>query len=185
MTRLISLLLALVLAFAGCGGDDADEPNGAATAETMQGETAEDEAEEEEPDESASEFVKANTEMAMKAQFGRTWANLHPALQQVTTRAAWEACQRKSHDELALVKVHELEVVEEYPDPHEAPGVGRVDAVAVTMRMEFEHPLLEGRREVTDTVHVVNVDGEWKGIWNAERYEAYANGRCPDDEATD
>jgi hypothetical protein len=176
---IVRLSLAAALLLAGCGGDS-DPPRLAAPTSPTVVSTATTSPMATEPVETPGDFALAAVDANLKGQYGKIWSVLHPLHQETTTRGEWESCKREEAQGRAGMKINEVEVVESYPDSYDDPAIGVVDAVAVTVRMKFEHPLLEGEQEATDTLHVLNVDGAWRGLWEPATYEAYVAGRCPD-----
>lgn len=181
----LALLSLAVVANTGCGGDEEAATTtvnvtttSPAATETSDTTTAEPEPAE--PAESAASFAKSVTEANLKGQYGKNWARLHPAHKDETSRSEWEACQEKAADGRAGIKVLSIDVLETYVDEYEAPKLGPVEATAVTMRLRYTHPLFEGEQELTDTIYIVDVDGEWRGLWDQATFDAYQAGRCPD-----
>ena len=121
----------------------------------------------------AVDLVWAN----IRGQYGRVWPRLHPRYQRVTTRAFWEACQRKQSAQTAGVEWLSIRATDAYPDRVRLPLLGRVNVTAVTISARVEY--LGTRRTITDTNYWILLRGVWRGLWQPETYRAYARHRCP------
>src|SRR5262245_42749682 len=67
----------------------------------------------------------------IRGQYGKVWPLLHPRYQRVTTRAFWEACQRKRARQTAGVKWISVKATQAYPDRITLPLLGSIPVVAV------------------------------------------------------
>jgi hypothetical protein len=128
---------------------------------------------------SASDFAVEVSWGNVRSQYGKVWSRLHPRHQRVTTRAFWEACQRKRAKERGGIEVHGLKAIDEYADIVKLPLLGPRRVQAVTLEMRYSHPLLGSNKKLTDTVYVIRWGETWKGLWTPESYQAYAKRRCP------
>jgi len=128
---------------------------------------------------SASAFLVELSWGNVRAQYGKVWSKLHPRYQRVTTRAFWEACQRKKDKAAAGIDVHAIRAIDEYPDTVTLPVLGSVKVRAVTLEMRYSHPLLGINKKMVDTVYALKWGSTWKGLWEPETYTAYAKWRCP------
>jgi hypothetical protein len=165
--RITAALLFVALA-AGCGGDG-DESAGTTTAGTTTTE---------EPEQDAGEFMKELYEQRLRGQYGREWETLHPAQQKIVTRNRYDACGRQS-DNGAGTRI-ETEVVDTYEEPVLVKGSGTVNSTAVTLRFTYNNPLTGKQAEEHQTLHAVQVGGEWKWILSPAGYDSYAKGNCPE-----
>ena len=150
-TRLALLLVAVACGAAACGGG---------------------------PRETASQFAVASARRTFAFQFEAQWQHLHPALRRVTTREAYVRCQRQRFGLLVGTKILDVKAVHEFSDPIDAPGVGRISAVAVDLEATLVTPGF-GRQHVENRTHVVRVDGTWRALWTEDVVAAYEAGRCP------
>src|SRR5262245_10967746 len=74
----------------------------------------------------------AQTWANIHGQYGKVWSLLHPRYQRVTTRAFWEACQRKRARQTAGVKWISVKATDAYgPDRITLPLLGSIPVVAV------------------------------------------------------
>jgi hypothetical protein len=98
------------------------------------------------------------------------YAALHPAYQNVVSRKRFLTCTRAS----ALGGLESIEILDVYDDPVEIPGVGRVAAKAVRVR------LTSSNGTVPPFVnHEVKVGSRWLWVLNGRSANAYLAGRCP------
>jgi hypothetical protein len=114
----------------------------------------------------------------IRAQYGKVWPLLHPRYQRVTTRAFWEACQRKRAKKNAGVKWLSVKATDAYPDRITLPLLGSIPVVAVSVETRIEY--LGTKRTVRDTLYWTTLNGVgWVGLWEPATYRAYKAHRCP------
>ncbi len=101
------------------------------------------------------------------SNFRGRWDRLHPAHQAVVSREEFAACSER----LDLLNV---QVLAEYDRDVDVPLVGPTGARAVV----FTATTRDGQ-SVTDTVHMVEVGGEWVWFLSQDELDAYLDGRCP------
>ena len=131
----------------------------------------------------------AQTWASIRGQYGKVWPLLHPRYQRVTTRAFWEACQRKHARKTAGVKWLSVKATAAYPDRVTLPLLGKVPAVAVIVEAKIKHG---GRTQTVRDTHYwaplhwtvgrdgsVTGDGNWVSLWDPVTYRAYKAHRCP------
>lgn len=104
-------------------------------------------------------------------RFARAYETLHPAHQKLVPRPLFITCARRS---VAIHKLDSIEVLDVFDDTYEAPGLGKVRAKAVRVRVTTT----TGN---TDTFvnHEVKVGSRWRWVFNAAAIRAYRTGRCP------
>lgn len=138
------------------------------------------------PKKTASQFVVETVWQSIRGQYGRVWAKLDPAYKKVTTRARWEACQRRKADALGGDWLS-MTATDEYSDRVILPLLGNTAVTAVSLEGRVRLPQ-SGVRRVRTTLYVRqarvfnpgNVVLVWRGLWTPEQYRAYKAGRCPD-----
>lgn len=114
---------------------------------------------------------------SIRGQYGRVWPLLHPRYQRVTTRAFWEACQRKRARKTAGVKWLSVKAPVAYPTGVTLPLLGSIPVVAVIVDSKFKH--LGKTQTVRDTHYWAPLNGWWVALWDPETYRAYKAHRCP------
>ena len=108
-----------------------------------------------------------------KSQFGRSWEELHPAQQELIDRNDFMRCAEEASDE-SLVAFSDLEILETYEEDIPVPGTDlTVPSVAVTVEITNTILGITG----ADTLHEIDVDGEWR--WILSEPEAYQGENCP------
>jgi hypothetical protein len=159
--RALAVFVALIVAFAGCGGGDDDKPSSQAARDGA-------------PAESAEDAFRRQLGYASKGQLVRMWDEMHPAQQAVVPRDLFVKCQGEAW---SGVDVRDVDVLETFREKVALPGSSlEVDATALTFRITA---VVAGRTlSDTDTMHEVAVDGAWR--WVASGGDAYAKGECPD-----
>ena len=110
-------------------------------------------------------------------QYGFVWPLLDPRYQRVTTRAFWEACQRKRARQTAGVKWISVKATDAYPDRITLPPFGSIPVVAVSVEAKIKY--LGSTRTVRDTFYWLNEDRGFTSLWDAATYRAYKAHRCP------
>jgi hypothetical protein len=105
------------------------------------------------------------------------WPSLHPAQQRVATRAVYVNCEALTPipghlDWIRLVRAKDERIT--VPGDH-----GLVPSKAVTFRVKLSEPVLDESVVVTQTVHAVAVDGEWRWILSPKRFGIYRSRSCP------
>ena len=113
----------------------------------------------------------------IRGQYGFVWPLLDPRYQRVTTRAFWEACQRKRARQTAGVKWISVKATAAYPDRITLPLLGSIPVVAVSVEAKIKY--LGSTRTVRDTFYWLNGDGGFTSLWDAATYRAYKAHRCP------
>lgn len=110
------------------------------------------------------------------------WPSLHPAQQRVATRAVYVSCEAMTPipghlDWIRLVRAKDEQIT--VPGDH-----GVVPSKAVTFKVKLSEPLLDESVIVTQTVHAVAVDGEWRWILSPKRFGIYRSRSCPTAESS-
>ena len=113
---------------------------------------------------------------SIRGQYGKVWPLLHPRYQRVTTRAFWEACQRKHARKTAGVKWLSVKATAAYPDRVTLPLLGSIAVVAVGVEAKIKH--LGKTHTVRNTHYWAPLNGWWVGLWDPETYRAYKVHRC-------
>jgi hypothetical protein len=144
-------LLLIVLALAGCGGDEGPGD--------------------------AGEFVRVLIQDLGSGQTGQAWDLLHPLHRERVPRALYVRCEGKDGFGGTVKKVDVLEVEQE---PGTIPGrFGQRPSTAVTVGITLD-PAEGGEQErITLTAHVFESDGEWAWVIGPVDYAAYMTGVCP------
>jgi hypothetical protein len=119
----------------------------------------------------------AQTWASIRGQYGRVWPLLHPQYQRVTTRAFWEACQRKRARKTAGVEWLSVKATAAYPDRVTLPLLGSIPVVAVSFEVKSKY--LGSTKTVRDTHYWATLNSNWVGLWDPETYRAYKAHRCP------
>ncbi|MBD0328494.1 MAG: hypothetical protein ICV64_00090 [Thermoleophilia bacterium] len=166
MPRLaVTLLVALLLALAGCvhGDDEAGETT-PPPAETQAAA----------PEGEPGEFLQSVIERYFGGRVDAVWKLLHEAHQRAASREAFERCARGALRlaELERVAVDDVSDEELEVDGKTLPGSIVVSQITLA-------PRRGGDRVVTDTRRVVAVNGEWRWLLNAPELAAYEGGGCP------
>jgi hypothetical protein len=124
----------------------------------------------------AADFAAHVVRLIAANDYGSAWPLLHPGHQRVAGRAGYESCEALSPIPGELERLRVLDVRRERVD---VPGVGRpVPGVAVRLSFRLADRTLGMSVRVAYTVHVVRVDGGWRWLLPAARYELYRSGRC-------
>ena len=180
VARWIALPLLVLALLTGCGGSDYSSATEATTDETTTEETTtstETESIAEEPTEDLGDFFTRRIKYEFLGQYGRSWDSLHPGQQAIVTRTRYEECREEVSDQVAGVDFQSLKVIETYEDPIDAAGVPEKTSTAVTVEVTVS----DGNEEdtLTDTLHAVAVDGEWKWLLPPADVRAFKQGICP------
>jgi hypothetical protein len=148
MGKLTAVIVTSVL-LAACsgGGSDATPPEtpAAATSTIVDPET----------------FIDDYYEIAVNGQFGKVWDTLHPAQQALVSRGAYMDCQQSTTPAPTDVKV---KVIDTFPEPVDIPGTDLVAVPATALTLEITY----GGSSVRRTVHLVDVDGQWRTLLTSE-----------------
>ena len=113
----------------------------------------------------------------IRGQYGFVWPLLNPQYRRVTTRAFWEACQRKRARQTAGVKWISVKATDAYPDRITLPLLGAIPVVAISVEAKFTY--LGSTRTVRDTFYWLNGDRGFTSLWDPATYRAYEAHRCP------
>ena len=143
-------LLLVLLAFAGCGGND-------------------------EPGDPAA-FVQTLIRELGSGQTGKAWEALHPLHRERVPRALYVRCERDDGFGGSVTKVDVLQVQQE---PATIPGqFGERESTAVTVGITLVTPDADER--FTLTAHVFESEGDWTWVIGPADYAAYMTGVCPE-----
>jgi hypothetical protein len=104
-------------------------------------------------------------------KFANVYATLHPAHQKWVPKMLFVRCARQS---IAVHKLDSIEILDVYDDPVRVPGLGKLRAKAVRVR-------LTSSTGETFTVlnHEVRDGSRWRWVLNAPAIRAYRSGTCP------
>ena len=143
-------LVLVLLAFAGCGGND-------------------------EPGDPAA-FVQTLIRELGSGQTGKAWEALHPLHRERVPRALYVRCERDDGFGGSVTKVDVLQVQQE---PATIPGqFGERESTAVTVGITLVTPDADER--FTLTAHVFESEGDWTWVIGPADYAAYMTGVCPE-----
>jgi hypothetical protein len=117
---------------------------------------------------SAEGFIQEVVEQTAAGQSARTYQTLHPDQQAAIDEALFKRC-RDGRD----IVLSDLDVVDSYEEVTTAPGIGKVESIAVTI--EYTANFISD----TDTVHAIKTDDGWRWMLDADSYEAMSKGDCP------
>jgi hypothetical protein len=119
----------------------------------------------------------AQTWANIRGQYGKVWPLLHPRYQRVTTRAFWEACQRKRAQKKAGVEWISVKSTGAYPDRITLPLLGSIPVVAVGIEARLKY---RGTMQTVRETHYWTPYGSWwASLWEPATYRAYKAHRCP------
>ena len=132
--------------------------------------------------------ASAKWELLKELQVKMAWANIHgdygfawplltPQYKRVTTRAFWEACQRKRARETAGVKWISIKAASPYLARITFPLFGSMKVAAVGVEAKFKYR--GSTRTVRDTFYWRNGDSGFTSLWDPATYRAYKAHRCP------
>lgn len=116
----------------------------------------------------AGEAAVEQFETAVRGQWGRVWDDLHPEHQAVVSRDQYIDCQQGD-----TVPESTITVDETFQETLELARLGEVETTAVTL--EFAD---DDNAEFI-TVHMVEVDSEWKWVLQGNALDAFEAGECP------
>lgn len=122
-------------------------------------------------DNGPEQSLKALLEQIITGQGERAWDTMYPAQQAIVTREQYARCVKGLG-----VELDRFDIRESYEDTITVPGT---DVTAETMTLVYRIELRQGddKGTLTDTAHVIEVDGEWRWVLNDP--EPFIEGRCP------
>jgi len=123
-------------------------------------------------------FQVQQTWASIRGQYGKVWPLLHPRYQRVTTRAFWEACQRKRAQKRAGVEWISVKSTGAYKDWVTRPLLGWIPVVVIGIEVKFRD---RGTTQTVRETHYWTPDthGEFAALWDPATYRAYKAHRCP------
>jgi hypothetical protein len=127
-------------------------------------------------------FLRGIVSRIADNDYDGVWPSLHPAQQRVATRTVYVNCEAMTPipghlDWIRLVGAKDEQI--------SVPGDrGTVPSKAVTFRLKLSEPVLDESVIVTQTVHAVAVDGEWRWILSPKRFGIYRSRSCPTAESS-
>ncbi len=127
-------------------------------------------------------FLRGIVSRIADNDYDGAWPSLHPAQQRVATRTVYVNCEAMTPipghlDWIRLVRAKDEQI--------NVPGDrGAVPSKAVTFRLKLSEPLLDESVIVTQTVHAVAVEGEWRWILSPRRFGIYRSRACPTAESS-
>ena len=124
----------------------------------------------------AGAFAAHVVELIASNRYDDAWTLLHPLHQSLAPRAEYVGCENAEPIPGHLESVRVLREFEERTPL----GTGTfANSEAVVVRIAIGGgpgaPVV-----VTDTVHAIDVHGQWRWIMPPARVQAYSSGRCPD-----
>lgn len=117
----------------------------------------------------AGEFAVDLVQMMEKNQASRAYELLHPDHQSLVDEHLYIDCETATPGEVVDISVDEV-----YEESTTFPEIGEVDSTAVTLLFT------DGEYSAYHTIHLIDVDGEWRWGLAAEPLEAYKSGECPE-----
>lgn len=120
-------------------------------------------------DSGAGEAAVDQFEAAIRGQWGRAWDDLIPEHQAIVSRDQYIACQEDQGD----FPASDISVDETFEETVDVAVLGETETTAVTLKFE------SGDRSQFTTVHMIEVDGDWKWSLQADALEAFEAGECP------
>ncbi len=151
----VAILLVAAVVIVACGDSDGGSNNDDG-AVTLPGDPA--------------DAVIQLLEYTRNDQRTRQWSILHPAHQEIATRTAYIQCPR---DEL----VGSTEVIEVFDETVPVPRLGEVSTTAVTIETSTE--IAGDEVSTRHTLHLIDLDGDWRWVLNEEALDAFDAGDCP------
>lgn len=152
MPKRAVLILVLAALAGGCGGDSGLEV----------------------PLEEPDAFFKRLLGYELSGQFGKSWDMLHPAHQELVSRAKYASCSR---DDFGSTRLAGVETVEMYEQPIDIEAVPEKTSKAVTLKITLETNGREGSS--THTFHAVRLPARWAWYFGNAHVAAYRDGVCP------
>jgi hypothetical protein len=150
--RAALVLVSLVLALAGCGGDD-------------------------EPEQTPEAFVTTLIRQLGSGQAGSAWEELHPEHREQVPRPLYVRCEKGDGFGGEVTKIDVLEVK---PEPATVPGTfGERPSTAVTVGITLKVPEVDEPERFSMTAHVFETDGRWSWVIGPVDFASYLAGRCP------
>ena len=144
------VLVLLVAGLAGCGGASA-------------------------PKEGVGTFVTRILREEINGQWGAQWTELHPAHQQLITRAQYVACSRQMGTDIATgAEVFNVLGVRDEPIDVAHVAQHKSKLVTITFRQRGS------TSKLTYYVHAVAVNGRWAWVLGPKFLSQLARGRCLD-----
>ena len=104
----------------------------------------------------------------LDGDYGAAWTSLHPALQAVVAQGTFINCQADQS-----IPWTRVEVMREHDEIWDAPEVGQLTTRAVEARLIGDQDITEG------TLHLIEVDGNWRWFLDEETVRAFKQGQCP------
>ena len=121
-------------------------------------------------------FLRRVVSQIARNDYARAWQTLHPQHQGVAPRAEYVACEESSPIPGRLDRIRALRVRRHL---FRIPGGTTAErSAAVTFRLRISDRALGVSTTMTHTVHAVSVDGRWRWILPAARYELYRADDC-------
>jgi hypothetical protein len=127
-----------------------------------------------EPDQRPGAFMEQVYRRLLVGRHGGAWDLLHPAHQEVVSRARYVECAAAWPPSPEL---RSFEVLEVFPDPLEVPLIPETTSTAVRYRVTVAAG--SESESFTATGHAVAVDGRWRWVLTAPDISAFERGECP------
>lgn len=118
-------------------------------------------------DDGASRAAEEIFRAFLEGDYGRTWDSLHPTHQMIVARDTFINCQVGRS-----IPWTRVEVFREHDEIWEAPDVGQVTTRAVELRLIGNQDISQG------TLHMIQVDGQWRWFLDEDAVRAFKQGRC-------
>jgi len=118
-------------------------------------------------DDTASDAAEHLYEEFLAGNYGAAWDSLHPAQQRIVARDTFINCQAG-----ISIPWTRVQILREHDEIWDAPEVGQVTTRAVEAQLMGDQDITQG------TLHLVQVDGEWRWFLDESSVRAFKQGDC-------
>ena len=115
----------------------------------------------------ASQAAEGVFRTFLDGDFGGAWDSLHPAHQAIVARDTYINCQTGD-----TVPWTGVEAFREHDEIWDAPEIGQLTTRAVELRLIGDQDVTQG------TLHMLQVDGEWRWFLDEDAVRAFKQGQC-------
>lgn len=121
-------------------------------------------------DDSASDAAEAVFRQYINQEYEQAWQALHPAHQEIAPQLTFVGCQMDT-----TPPWDDVSISGEHTEIYDAPEIGQLETKAVDVRLT--------RGDDVDvqsgSLHLVEIDGQWRWLLDEETARAFKEGRCP------